>query len=82
MEKTSHFLGYAFSGQANLNLDLTNLFYLVDVNADYYPLNIFRYFTGKANNTLFITPSHNIFKNTFKIFSLYGSFAFLQNDLL
>ncbi len=62
--------------QAKLYFDLTNIFfYLVDVNADYYPLNLFRYFTGKVNNTLYLTPSYNIFKNTLKIFFLVWLFC-------
>ncbi len=35
----------------------------------------------KQITLFFLTLSYNIFKNTFKIFSLYGSFAFLQNYL-
>ncbi len=53
MEKKFYFSGYALSGQAKFWLD--KLFFLVDVNADYYPLNLFRYFTGKANNTFYNT---------------------------
>ncbi len=40
MEKNFTLSGYDFSSQAKQNFDLTNFFYLVDVNADYYPLNL------------------------------------------
>ncbi len=52
-KKNSNFQAMLY--QAKLNFDLTNFFYLVDVNPDYDPLNLFRYFTGKANNTFYNT---------------------------